>query len=138
MSLDLLPSSERHNRRRKMRSFEEYAASREKIQSVEQITEQSEHAKKVAEIGFALEMEPKVQESLQKSVNEILPYTSLWQSLNASQQEVVLSKQFTVQVEGDSAKQDIVAIVPEGNVAEKIQLPAAITEQIASQLQQEV
>lgn len=132
--LDLLPGRERAKRRAKLRSAKEYAKTRESIPNLESLAEDTEHASNVAEIGLALELEPKVQEELKKSVQEVLPSSNQWNQLNGVSKEAIHNNQFTVVVEKDSSNHDAVTITPEGNVAEKLPLNRTLTKTLASTL----
>jgi hypothetical protein len=125
---------EQEKKRKKLRSRAEYARSRERIPTIESLTTQSEYAKNVADISLALELEPKVQESLKKAVSEILPTTNAWIALSTDQKNTITKKDFTVTVETLDDGTDAVSVNPEGNVAEKLPLNHQLTKSIADGL----
>ena len=143
--LDLLPSHERQKLRElKKRSPEEYAKLREKIKSVEQITEEMEKNEQLAELSFALEMEPKLKEALKKQIENDMIEKGIEYVLFASEgisEEVQaeLNEGFDISVDTNPETQkDQILVHPEGNVSEKIPIKFSLSEQYVQQYVDEV
>jgi hypothetical protein len=140
--LDLLPSHERQKLRERRRvSPEEYEKLREKVKSVEKIAEEMDRNQAMAELAFALESEPKIQEALRKQIEADLKSEGLENVLDAGAPEALRTAlaegRFDVQVGSDpDTHQDQITLVPEGNVSDRIVVPAALSDRYAAQFVQ--
>jgi hypothetical protein len=70
--LDHIPSAEREKIRKRMRSPEEYERLREKVRGPEDLEREMEKNADFAEVSFALESEPKMQNAAKESVKDFV------------------------------------------------------------------
>ena len=134
--LDRIPSRERMRlRSRPRRSPEEYAREREaKLgETVERASEQAEFERGLAELSFALETEPRVQEALVKQVQEDMKAQRIDALIDDGQlsdaaRAALMQGAMTVSVSGDQ-----VMLVPEGNVQEALPLKKKVADQYVRQ-----
>jgi len=143
--LDLMPSYERQKLRElKKRSPEEYAKLREKIKSVEQITEEMKKNEQLAELSFALEMEPKLKEALKQQVESDIMEQGIDSVLFlpeglSEKVQAALKEGFDISVDTNPETQkDQILVHPEGNVNEKIPINFSLSEQYVQQYVDEV
>lgn len=141
--LDLMPSSERQKLRElKKHSPEEYERLRERVKSVEQISEEMSHNEQMAELSFALSAEPGLKEALMKQVQEDLQEQGIegvLESSNISEEDRAKLDQGAFDVRVDAhpeTQQDQIVLVPEGNVQEKIPISSSLGEQYVQQFTQ--
>lgn len=127
--LDHIPSQEREKIRKRMRSPEAYERLRENVKGPEDLEREMDKAEKLAELSFALEMEPRMQEkmktTIEKDLNEkgIDAMLDLHEDLPHGVAQLLLDGKFSVAVSSHpSTHEDVVAVVPEGNIHEKIPL----------------
>jgi hypothetical protein len=128
---------QKRKKRFSMESFRNFVARRESIPNLEQLEQESQNQEHVSNVAFALlEKEPRVQESLKKSVTEAFPHDSVqWNALNTGQQDAIMAGNFTLGIESNTdTNQDTVTLYPEGNVAEKIPLSSSLTKTISGSL----
>ena len=138
--LDLLPSQERQKiRELKKRSPEEYEKLREKVKSVEQISEEMDRNEQLAELSFAMEAEPKLKEALQKQIENDITEQGIEaviyapEGLDPSVQEA-LQNGFDVRVaEHPESHKDQIMILPSGNVQEQLPVNFSLSEQYVQQ-----
>lgn len=130
--LDHLPSSERAKIRKKMRSPAAYEKLREVVKGPEDLAEEMEKNESVAELQFALETEPRVQEKLQQYIGQAIKETGIEnvvETANASRASLqsISAGNFTVAIESSPSTEAMV-LQPEGNVAEKIPVKTAFSD----------
>jgi len=132
---DSLPSHEKQRLRKRMRSPEEYEKLRERVKGPEDLEREMAKNELLAELKFALETEPHVQEELKKEIEKDLreqgPEEMLESGdLSPEAQEALASGAFEVGIETnpDTGNEQIV-LRPEGNVAEKVSLQQSVSEQ---------
>ena len=124
--LDLIPSSERARIRKRLRSPEVYAESREKVKSPEEIGEEMAENERLAELRFAMETEPGVREALKTRIENDLKEMgaeAVLESLSLPPETsaAIEAGEFSVRIEAPSEQEpDQIVLSPEGNVAEKI------------------
>lgn len=136
MTVEFLPTGPNKFKKRKLRSPGEYLRSRQSIPTVEQISNQLEHSKAVEGIALSLEIEPKVQEKLQKSVQEIFNEhgVNMFNQLVSPQlMQAIQLGTITVSVD-KSGSQNEITVSPEGNIQEKVRLSLTATQDLYSSL----
>ena len=137
--LDILPSHERQKLREKLRSPKEYAKSRESIPNLQEIDEQVERAKALAELKLALELEPRLEEELRKNIERDLQEQGSEALLQSAPENIsfLQEENFHIDiVEDPNTKQDTIALLPEGNPGEKVPLKPAISDRYAMEFLQ--
>lgn len=127
--LDHIPSREREKIRKKMRSPEAYERLREKVKGPEDLEKELDAAEKMAELSFALETEPRMQEKLKATIENDLNEKGIDALVDGHEHlphgvaAMLLEGKFSVDVsEHPSTHEDTVMLVPEGNIHEKIPL----------------
>ncbi len=127
--LDHLPGLEREKIRKKMRSPEAYERLRDNVKGPEDLEREMDKAEKLAELSFALEMEPHMQEKMKKTIEKDLnekgidAMLDMHEDLPHGVSQMLLEGKFSVAVtEHPSTHEDSVVLVPEGNIHEKIPL----------------
>ncbi len=127
--LDHIPSQEREKIRKKMRSPEAYERLRESVKGPEDLEREMDKAEKLAELSFALETEPHMQEKMKKTIEKELQEKGIDALLDLSEDlphavsQMLLAGKFSVAVSSHpSTHEDTVVVVPEGNIQEKIPL----------------
>lgn len=125
--LDHLPSHERQKIRNRMRSKEAYERLREKVKGPEDLKEEMRNAQALAELHFALETEPSLNEALHDQVQEDIAEQgaeALFESaenLPDDIKENLEQQKFIVTVSSHpQSNHDVLVAIPEGNVQEKI------------------
>ena len=136
--LDLLPSHERQKLREiRKRSPQEYAKLRERVKHVEQIAEEMEKNTQLAELKFAIETQPKLKEALKRQFERDCSTQGIEALLGTVSPEVRLaveSGKFGVRIETNpETKQDQLAVVPNGNVAEVLPIQSSLSEKYVAQ-----
>ncbi len=138
--LDLLPSHERQKLREiRKRSPEEYEKLREKIKSVDQISEEMDRNSELAELSFALETEPVIKDALKKQIDSDIKEQGIEGVLYAPdgiQEEIQTAVQqgFDIHIDTNpDTQEDQIFISPEGNVSEKLPIKFSLSEQYVSQ-----
>lgn len=127
--LDRIPGPEREKIRKKMRSPEAYERLRESVKGPEDLEREMDRAEKLAELSFALETEPRMQEKVKTAIEKDLNEKGIDAVIDGHGQlphgvaTMLLEGKFTVAISAHpSTHEDAVALVPEGNVHEKIPL----------------
>ncbi|KKW39931.1 MAG: hypothetical protein UY90_C0092G0002 [Candidatus Peregrinibacteria bacterium GW2011_GWA2_54_9] len=101
----------------------------------EDLEREMEKNELLAELKFALETEPKIQEELRKEIEKDLREQGAEQILEAGNltpkvQDALASGAFTVGIDvNPSSGNEQIVLQPEGNVAEKIPLQKSVSEQ---------
>ncbi|KKW37263.1 hypothetical protein A2454_04095 [Candidatus Peribacteria bacterium RIFOXYC2_FULL_55_14] len=132
---DRLPSREKERLRKRLRSPGEYERLRERVKGPEDLEREMEKNELLAELKFALETEPKIQEELRKEIEKDLREQGAEQILEAGNltpkvQDALASGAFTVGIDvNPSSGNEQIVLQPEGNVAEKIPLQKSVSEQ---------
>ena len=136
--IDRIPSNERNKIRKRLRSPEEYERLRERVKGPEDLEREMAQNELLAELKFALETEPRVQEELKKEIEQDLKEKGIEQMLESADvspeaQAALTAGSFEVVVEtsSDSGHEQMV-LQPEGNIAEKIPLQKSVTEQYSA------
>lgn len=124
--LDLLPSSEKSKVRKKLRSPETYEKLREKVKGPEALEQEMEKNEAMAELKFALETEPAVQEKLQQQIEHDVKEEGIENLVDIATAspdalQAIEAGNFTIAVESTDEQEQIV-LYPEGNVQEKLPL----------------
>ncbi len=138
--MDHLPSGEREKIRKRMRSPEAYEALREKVKGPEDLQDEMDKNERLAELSFALESEPKMQEKLKSQIENDIREQGIE---NMSDSEVspdakkaMEQGKFTVNIEPHPKTHiDTLTVnVSEGNVQEKIPLKQSLSDHYAGGL----
>lgn len=132
---DRLPLHEKNRLRKRMRSPEEYERLRERVKGPEDLEREMAKNELLAELKFALETEPRIQEELRREIEKDVRERGLEQILESSYLspevgEVLARGAFEVGIEAhpDTGHEQIV-LKPEGNVSENIPLRKTVSEQ---------
>lgn len=138
--LDILPSSERAKIRQRLRSPEAYERLRRNVKGPEDLKQDMEKNESVAELKFALEMEPVMHEALRQKVDADIKEKGIrkvldMKGVSPESQAAVEDGNFDVRVHAVSKSSDALVVHPEGNVAEKIPIKPSYSEQYLSQFQ---
>jgi len=138
--LDHLPSHEREKIRKKMRTPEAYERLREKVKGPEDLEKEMDNAEKIAELSFALETEPHAKDHLKSTIEKdmkekgIDAVLDLQHDLPDSVRQSIAEGKFSVAVSSHPATHDdTVALLPEGNVADRIPVKVQISNAYAHQ-----
>ena len=137
--VDLVPMYERERLRKRLRSPEAYAESREKVKSPEEIAREMDRSAMLAELRFGLETEPGLKEALKKQIEKYMrergPEAVLARGdLPPEIRRAIESGNFDVRVDAPSEDEpDQVMIAPTGNVAETVALQKGVGDAYASQ-----
>lgn len=120
-----------------MRSPEEYERLRERVKGPEDLEQDMDRNELLADLKFALETEPRVEEELRKEIEKDLREQGLDAMLATANvppeaQRALLSGAFEVCVDADASGTEQIVLQPEGNVAEKIPLLQSVTEQYSA------
>lgn len=133
--LDHIPGHERQKLLKRLRSPEEYERLRERVKGPEDLEKELEKMDHLAELHFALESDPKTQESMKKSVEKAME-----QGIENVLEDASVSPEVEKSLEAGKFKltvsahpkthQDQLMIVPEGNVQEKLPVTQQVSEQV--------
>ena len=132
---DRLPSHEKERLRKRLRSPEEYERLRERVKGPEDLEREMKKNELLAEVKFALETEPQIQEELRKEIEKDLRERGAEQilevrNLTSQAQDALASGAFAVRIDvNPSSGSEQIVLLPEGNVAEKIPLQKSVSEQ---------
>lgn len=137
--LDILPSSERARVRKKLRSPAAYEKLRQSVKGPEQIEAEMQKNEALAELRFALETEPVVQEKLKQQVEEDVGEQGLEAifEVSGASPEALQKLQngaFEIQVEAPENDQEQIVALPEGLVSEKIPFQPRYSEKFTGSL----
>lgn len=138
--MDHMPSREREKIRKKMRTPEAYERLREKVKGPEDLEQEMEKSEKMAELSFALETDPHMQEKMktdierdikEKGIDAVLDLQhdlpdSIRQSINEGKFSLAVSSHPTTH-------DDTMMILPEGNITERIPVNVQISNAYAHQ-----
>ena len=131
--LDRLPSQEREKIRKRLRSPEAYEALREKVKGPEDLEKELDKSERMAELHFQLESEPRMREQLKLQVEQDLREQGieamLEGELSAEARTAIERGNFAIAVlPHPDTHQDVLTIVSEGTVQEKIPLTTKISD----------
>jgi|TARA_Y100000310_G_C20422691_1_gene687429 hypothetical protein len=118
-----------------MRSPAEYERLRERVKGPEDLEREMEQNELLAELKFALETEPHVQEELRKEIEKDLGEQGIEQMLESDDispeaEQALASGSFEVGIDTNpDTGHDQIVLQPEGNVSEKIALQKSVGEQ---------
>lgn len=131
--LDHLPSQEREKIRKRMRSPEAYERLREKVKGPEDLERAMDRSEKMAELHFALESDPRLRESLKNAIAEDVAEGNSEKmfdgEISTDAQQALEKGNFSVAVESHpETHDDVLAVVAEGTVQEKIPLKQSFAE----------
>jgi DNA-directed RNA polymerase sigma subunit (sigma70/sigma32) len=138
--MDHIPSHERERIRKRMRSPEEYERLRERVKGPEDLEREMGHNERMAEVGFALESDPKFAEHLRSHVEKDLAEQGIENVLekvpqNPDTKKAIERGKFKLQVSSHpSTHRDQLMVVPEGNVQEKIPVKPQMSDRYSSHL----
>ena len=138
--LDHIPSREREKIRKRMRSPEAYAALREKVKGPEDLEREMERNEKMAELKFHLESEPTFQDRLRLEVvrdieNQGIEHVIEGHPLDAESTKALERGAFRLTVSSHpKTYEDVLMLLPEGAVQEKIPIRSAVSERYLSGL----
>ena len=135
--LDNLPNSERQKLLKRMRSPEAYEKLRESVKGPEDLERELEKMDVMAEMHFALESDPRAQESLKKTVEKAME-----QGIESVLDDPSVSPEAKKSLEAGKFKltvsthpkthYDQVMVVPEGNMQEKIPVNQKLNDQLVT------
>ena len=138
--MDHLPSREKERIRKRMRSPEAYERLREKVKGPEDLKEEMDKAEKLAELSFALEIEPDMHDRLkgevlkdirEKGAENIL---DMPKNIPEKTKAALAEGKFRLAVTSHPVThQDVLTILPEGTVQEKIPVKTSMSESYANQ-----
>lgn len=136
--LDHIPSREREKIKKKMRTPEAYERLREKVKGPEDLKSEMEKSEKTAELSFALESEPHMQEKMKATIEKdmkekgIDAMLDLQHDLPESVRQSIAEGKFTVTVSSHpTTHHDVLAVLPEGNITDRIPLKQKISDAYA-------
>lgn len=137
--LDHLPAHEQKRLKKKM-SAAAYEKLRESVKGPEDLEKELKRADKMAALHFALESEPKLQERMRSSVEqEIKDHLEETVEHSKNLSPAVLSAltkgNFTVAVAPHPhSHHDVLVVVPEGNIQEKVVIAKSPSDRLMSQM----
>jgi hypothetical protein len=140
--MDHLSTHAQEKVRKRLRSPAAYEALREKVKGPEDLEKHLEKMDKMAEAHFALETEPKIQESLKKQVEKDIEEQGIENVLETNKASPEAKKRieqgkFTLKISAHSkTHEDALQAVPEGSVQEKLPVKPSFSEQYFGQLMQ--
>ena len=125
MWLDMLPNNEKKRLRKRMRSPEAYQESREKVKSLEEITDEVDQNELMADLQFALETEPRVQEALKQEIEKDLTDVGIENMVEGAPSSSMIdalssgSYQLSVRSNESTGSEEMV-VTAEGHVSETL------------------
>ena len=141
MWVDMMPSHEKKRLRKRMRSPEAYEKLRQRVQGPEKLKEQMERNSNLAELGLALELEPRLKEELKKEIEKDVQNMSIDQvfvnpeNVSEQAQDALDAGRFDVAIDTNpDTNEDQLVLTPEGNISEKLPVKFSLSEKYASQL----
>ena len=140
--LDHIPSIDRERIKKRLRSPEAYALLRERVKGPEDLERHMERMDAMAELHFALESEPKVQESLKKQVEKDIASLGIENVLETDRaspnaRKAIEQGKFAMKVEAHrQTKEDALHAVSEGRVQEKLPVKTSFSDAYVGQLKQ--
>src|SRR3989339_770818 len=134
--LDLLPNNERQKIKNRMRSPEAYEKLRDRVKGPEDLEREMERGERMAELHFALESEPEVRDRLREKIKEDIREQGIDAVLehvpDDDIKQMIEAGTFDVAVdEHPETSDDVIMLIPEGNVQEKIPVKTSLQEQYA-------
>ncbi|MEK7563582.1 MAG: hypothetical protein AAB544_04280 [Patescibacteria group bacterium] len=138
--LDHLPSRERENIRKRLRSPEEYERIREKVKGPEDLERELKRSEQMAEVKFRLETEPETMEKLQNRIADDLEERGVEgvledDQLTAESRTALEHGKFMVSVEAHpQTQEDSLVLIPEGNIQDKLPVKPAMSERYIQSL----
>jgi hypothetical protein len=133
--LDRLPTPERQRLREKLRSPAEYEKLRERVKGPEDLEREMEKNEYMADLQFALETEPAVEQALKEQILDDLRERGAEEIVEgdtAALQKIESGKFDVRVVTNRETQQEQIVLVPEGTVAERFPLQVTISEQYAA------
>ena len=137
--MDLLPTYERERMRRKLRSPEAYAETREKVKSPEQIEEEMRQNDRLAQLRFGLETEPKLKNALKEQIKRdcgergaeaMLAHADI----SPDARRAIENGDFDIVIDApDERGDDQIILAPSGNVSERLALKKSVSDRYVSQ-----
>ena len=140
--LDHIPSIDRERIKKRLRSPEAYAALRERVKGPEDLERHMEQMDRMAEAHFALESDPKMQESLRSHIEKDISEQGIDAVLDAAKaspeaRKAVEEGKFVMKVSAHpKTKEDALHAVTEGRVQEKLPVKPNFSDRYVSQLLQ--
>lgn len=137
--LDHLPSAEREKIRKRMRSPEAYERLREKVKGPEDLEKEMQRSENMAELSFEMESNPERKESVRAAIEKDIAEQGIERVLDAkelsSEQKKSLEQgKFAVAVSSHpKTSEDVLVVMPEGNIQEKIPVKTTFSEKYVSQ-----
>ena len=132
--LDHLANPEREKIRKRMRSEAAYEKLRERVKGPEDLEREMERSDRMAEAHLALESDSKAQEKAKEEVQSALEDLFEEQPSPEVQQKIAEGN-FKVAISSHpSTHEDVMTVVTEGNVQEKIPLKSAVSDKISQSL----
>jgi hypothetical protein len=136
--LDHLANPEREKIRKRMRSPEAYEKLRERVKGPEDLEREMERSDRMAEAHLALESDPKAQEKAKEEVQSMKEDAFEEQPSDEVQKKIAEGK-FTLAVSSHPVThEDVMTVVTEGNVQEKIPLKSSISDKISQSLTKKI
>lgn len=139
--LDRLGSVEKQRVIKRLRSPEAYERLREKVKGPEDLERALDRAEKMAELHFALEANEPQQEKMKQAVSRAFEAGGIDAvaekpgELSEEARAAIAEGKFSLAVSTDAnTHDDILAILPEGNVGESVPVSMSLTESCVSQL----
>jgi hypothetical protein len=139
--LDRLGSPERQRIIKRLRSPEAYERLREKVKGPEDLEQALDRAEKMAELHFALESSETARDRVKGMVERSIAESGVDAAvekpgeLSEKARAAIAEGKFSLAVSPDPVThEDILTLLPEGNVGEKVPVTMSLTESCVSQL----
>lgn len=132
--INSIPSHERERIRMRMRSPEAYEKLREKVKGPEDLEKELKRNEAMAELHFGFETEPRLHDALKNQVEKDLREQGIegvldLQNVSAESKKAIESGKFTLTISSHpTTHHDALAVIPEGNVQEKIPVKPVFTD----------
>jgi hypothetical protein len=139
---DHLPSSVQEQVRKRMRSPEAYEALRDKVKGPEDLEREMRRSEGLAELRFAMEMEPELANALKQQVSDDIQKKGIDAVIDSAalspQSSTALTQgTFTLEIDAHPVThEDALVIVPEGNVQEKLPVKQVFSDAYVGQFTQ--
>ena len=132
--LDHLAGSERQKIRKRMRSEAAYEKLRERVKGPEDLERELERSDRMAEVHLALESDPKVQEKVKEEVRANSEDLFEEEPSQEVQKKIAEGKFKLAFSSHPSTHEDVMTVVTEGNVQEKIPLKATMSDKLVNSI----
>jgi hypothetical protein len=139
--LDRLGSPERQRIIKRLRSPEAYERLREKVKGPEDLEQALDRAEKMAELHFALESNEAAREKIKAAVERSFEEGGIDAvaekpgDISEEARAAIAEGKFSLAVSPDpETHEDILTLLPEGNVGEKVPVTMSLAESCVSQL----